>query len=420
MRIFALFATFFVCLNLRAQTPPENLLVKNGQTVAFMGDSITGMGWSVPGGYIHLVVDGLATIGVKITPIPAGVGGDGSRKMLARVDADVIAKKPDWLTLSCGVNDVGSLTLEEFSKNITAIVDKAQAAGIKVMILPPTPVCEAAKLEKITDRLQSYVDFMKQLAKERHLPCADIHQAYLDHIAAVHQPENPNIVTVDGIHPNPEGHLCFAKTILAAFGATPEQVATAQKAWYAAPQNAGVPSGFIFATPVSLTADEVAALNKMAADQKIDLRRLLHTVGLQAALEVLTKNDLEKITDVRPMQSQWAEVAKTKVESMTGVAANPTAPTTPQDAHVWFNGMAPMSLKTWDALERAAATRKMPVPQLALISLMEAVRDQLAAQTDLSKVWSDTITNQSRDSYAAKLAALANAAPAGSSAALTP
>jgi len=420
MRLIALLTTFFVCLNLRAQTPPDNLLVKNGQTVAFMGDSITGMGWGVSGGYIHLVVDGLAAIGVKITPIPSGVGGNGSVAMLKRVDADVIAKKPDWLTLSCGVNDVGSLTLDEFSRNITAIVDKAQAAGIKVMILPPTPICEAAKLDKITDRLQSYVDFMKQLAKERHLPCADIHQAYLDYIAAVHQPENPNIVTVDGVHPNPDGHLCFAKTILAAFGATPDQMATAQKAWYAAPQNAGVPSGFIFATPVPLTADEVAALDKMAADQKIDLRRLLHTVGLQAALEVLTKNDLEKISDVRPMQNQWAEVVKARVESMTGVAANPTAATTPQDAHVWFNGMAPMSLGTWDALKRAAAARKMPVPQVALICLMEAVRDQLATQTDLSKVWSDTITNLARDCYAAKLAALASTAPADSSAAPTP
>jgi lysophospholipase L1-like esterase len=420
MRLISFLTAFFVCLTLRAQTPPDNLLVKSGQTVAFMGDSITGMGWSVPGGYIHLVVDGLGAIGVKITPIPAGVGGDGSRKMLARVDADVIAKKPDWMTLSCGVNDVGSLTLEEFSKNITAIVDKAQAAGIQVMILPPTPICEAAKLDKITDKLQSYVDFMKQLAKERHLPCADIHQAYLDHIAAVHQPDNPNVVTVDGIHPNPEGHLCFAKTILAAFGATPEQLATAEKAWYAAPQNAGVPSGFIFATPVPLTADEVAALNKMAADQKIDLRRLLHTVGLQAALEVLTKNDLEKISDVRPMQIQWAGVVKAKVDSMTGVAPNPAAATTPQDAHVWFNGMAPMSLETWDALKRAAVARKMPVPQLALICLMEAVRDQLAAQTDLSQVWSDTITNLARDGYAAKLAALASAAPADSSAASTP
>jgi lysophospholipase L1-like esterase len=206
-----------------------DLLVKDGQTVAFMGDSITDMGWHSPGGYIHLVVDGLATSGVKITPIPAGVGGNRSTEMLKRIDADVILKKPDWMLLSCGVNDVWSrsIDLDTFKSQITAIVDKVQAAGIKVMILTPTPIGEAAKQE-FNDKLPAYVDFMKQLAKERHLPCADIHQAYLDYIATVHQPDNPNVVTIDGVHPNPDGHLLFAKTILAAFGATPEQITAAE------------------------------------------------------------------------------------------------------------------------------------------------------------------------------------------------
>ena len=70
--------------------------------------------------------------------------------MLARLDKDVISKKPQWMTLSCGVNDVwhfklklGKRTfqgvgLEDYKKNIRAIVDKAQAAGIKVMILTST------------------------------------------------------------------------------------------------------------------------------------------------------------------------------------------------------------------------------------------------------------------------------------------
>jgi len=89
MKITAFLLSLFLCVGIHAQTPPTNLLVKDGQTVAFMGDSITGMGWGVSGGFVHLVVDGLAANGVTITPIPAGVGGNRSTEMLARVDKDV-------------------------------------------------------------------------------------------------------------------------------------------------------------------------------------------------------------------------------------------------------------------------------------------------------------------------------------------
>jgi lysophospholipase L1-like esterase len=413
MRLIAVLV-FAAALSLRAsaQTPATNLLVKDGQTVAFMGDSITGMGWGVSGGFVHLVVEGLAANGVKITPIPAGVGGNRSVEMLKRVDADVIAKKPDWLLLSCGVNDVWSrsIDLDTFKKNMTEIVDKVQAAGIKVMILPPTPIYEASKQE-FNDKIPSYADFMKQLAKERNLPCADIHQAWLDYIAAHAQPNNGNIVTIDGVHPNPDGHLVFAKTILATFGATPDQIATAQKAWEADPAGAAMPSNFAYGLPIPLTADEVAALNKIAADKKIDLKKLLHGIGLEAALEVLTKNDPEKVPDGGMVERQWASIVKAKVDSLTGITPKPSDATTPQDAHVWFGGMATMSIAQWNALKRAAYARTLPVPVLAQICLMEAVRDKLAAHPDLLPEWSDNITNEAHDEYAAKLNALANAAP---------
>jgi lysophospholipase L1-like esterase len=401
MRFIAAFVLAFA-VSVHAQAQGPDLLVKDGQTVAFMGDSITGMGWGVSGGFVHLVADGLAANGVKITPIPAGVGGNRSTEMLARVDADVIAKKPDWVLLSCGVNDVWSrsIDLDTFKKNITEIVDKAQAAGIKVMILPPTPIYEASKQE-FNDKLPGYVDFMKQLAKERNLPCADVHAAWLDYIAAHADPDNPNIVTVDGVHPNPDGHIVLAKTILAAFGATPDQVATAEKAWRAAPQNATVPTNFAFDFKVPVSPDELAALNKMAADQKIDLKRLLHTVGLQAGLDQLKITDLTKAYPWDMSKAFGAE-AKQKIDAMTNSPAG-AAGSEPQEVSVWFSGGDVMSLDQWDALKKGAAARKAAVMRIAMITLMEVVRDNLATQPDLSKVWSDNITNLVAPAFKAKL-----------------
>ena len=80
--------------------------IKSGDKVAFLGDSITQQGKSSPSGYVNLVSDALATHGVKVEVIGAGISGHKSNQMLERLERDVLSKKPQWMTLSCGVNDV--------------------------------------------------------------------------------------------------------------------------------------------------------------------------------------------------------------------------------------------------------------------------------------------------------------------------
>jgi hypothetical protein len=77
----------------------EGIKAKAGQKVAFMGDSITDRGWNSPGGYVRLVVDGLAKSGVTVQAIPAGVSVHKSNDMLARLNRDVLYKTPHWMTL---------------------------------------------------------------------------------------------------------------------------------------------------------------------------------------------------------------------------------------------------------------------------------------------------------------------------------
>ena len=141
--LFLAFVTFSSVVGIRAE-----IKVQSGQKVAFMGDSITQFGWDRPGGYVHLVADALESSDIKIAVISAGISGNTSRNMLDRLDKSVISKKPDWMTLSCGVNDVWHhdathVDLEPYKANITAIVDKAQAAGIKVVILTATVISES-------------------------------------------------------------------------------------------------------------------------------------------------------------------------------------------------------------------------------------------------------------------------------------
>ena len=121
-----------LCLPVNAGAVPA---IENNQTIAFLGDSITSQGADTPVGYVRLVVSGLAANGITVTPIPAGIGGHKSNDMLARLNADVLSKKPQWTTLSCGVNDVWhgdkGIALEPYKQNITSIIDQAQAAGAR-------------------------------------------------------------------------------------------------------------------------------------------------------------------------------------------------------------------------------------------------------------------------------------------------
>ena len=51
--------------------------LKNGQKIGFMGDSITQAG-AEPQGYVTLVIRGLEANGIRVSSIPAGIGGHKS------------------------------------------------------------------------------------------------------------------------------------------------------------------------------------------------------------------------------------------------------------------------------------------------------------------------------------------------------
>jgi len=244
--------------------------------VAFLGDSITAQGAGKPAGYVQLVARALDLEGNKITVIPAGVSGNTSKDMLARVDNDVIAKKPDWMTLSCGVNDVWhgakGVPLDEYQKNITEIVTKAQAAGIKVVILTSTMIMEAPAGD-LNQKLIPYNEFLRSLAKEKGLPLADLNAAMQDTLAAekAKLPQlKGNYLTVDGVHMNPVGDQMMATAILKTWGVTDAQMADATKAW----DELGASAPVTINAP--LTVSQYLQLRALAASQNTTVEALMN------------------------------------------------------------------------------------------------------------------------------------------------
>jgi lysophospholipase L1-like esterase len=247
--------------------------VKDGEKIAFMGDSITAGGWDSVVGYIKLVVNGLESAGVKATPIPAGVGGHKSNNMLSRLDHDVLAKKPEWMTLSCGVNDVWhgarGVPLDKYKENITAIVDKCKAAGTKVMILTSTVIGEEAVNDN-NKKLADYNDFLRSLAKEKGCLLADLNadmQEYFKKAEAAGR-QRGRLLTADGVHMNAEGNVVMALGVLRAFGLSDEQLNKAQEGWL------DIPSG----TTISVTIRQSRKLEALAAKEKKPVEGVLDSL----------------------------------------------------------------------------------------------------------------------------------------------
>ena len=213
-----------LCLSLILTLAAGEFQIKNKNRVAFLGDSITQQGQRREAGYVNLVIQMLKSRGVTITPIKAGISGHKSNQMLARLQKDVINKKADFLFLSCGVNDVWhgkrGVPLEQYKKNITAIVEKAQKAGIKVCIMTATMIGEDPNNAN-NKKLAAYNDFLRKLASEKKCLLADTNAAMQKALAALKK-EYPKsrgpLLTSDGVHMSPAVDMMMARCLLETVG----------------------------------------------------------------------------------------------------------------------------------------------------------------------------------------------------------
>lgn len=245
----------FILPIIGAFTASADLPIKSGDTIAFLGDSITQAG-NRKHGYIQLVMQSLKQQGIDVKHIPAGKGGHKSNNMLARLDNDVISKKPQWMLLSCGVNDVWhfqlklgertfeGVSLEDFKKNITEIIDKAQAENIKVMILTATMIGEDPTSE-LNQNLIPYNEFLRTIAKEKNCMLADLNQEMQEALKKIpdekgkanmfgdptYKRDIKNKLTSDGCHMNRAGNQMMAKGVLRAFGMSESEINNAAKSW---------------------------------------------------------------------------------------------------------------------------------------------------------------------------------------------
>ena len=228
---FAFIAASMLAITAFAAEPVK---VNDGDMIAFLGDSITEYG-NGPVGYVNLVMKGLEVAGLtNAVKIPAGRSGHKSDNMRGRLQNDVLDKHPQWMTLSCGVNDVWhgarGVPLDAYKTNISNILDRCAEAGVKVVVLTATMIGEDPN--NVNNRkLAAYNDFLREEAAARGLPLADLN-ADMQALLKTYPPETKgNKLTADGVHMAWDGNRMMARGVLRAFGVPEERFPDIEKAW---------------------------------------------------------------------------------------------------------------------------------------------------------------------------------------------
>jgi len=208
-------------------------LLRSGDRICFLGDSIT----RADPGYTRLLAALLtaARPDLALEFVFAGVGGNRVGDLLARLDRDVLAHRPSWVTVSIGVNDIwhrrgraGGTPDADFEAGFGELLERLAAGGARALVLTPTVIHEDAESEE-NRQLQVLLDQQRRIAAARGLPLCDAHLALRAAIEARRAalpaeawPVGPDgrtrFFTTDGVHLNPAGNALLALHLLGLLG----------------------------------------------------------------------------------------------------------------------------------------------------------------------------------------------------------
>lgn len=286
-----------------AQAPVPPLL--SGVTrIVTLGDSIT-QGGGQPGGYVWLLDRYLNAVypATPITVVNAGISGHKATDMQARFERDVLAARPQLVTISVGVNDVwhsfrdfrarrdypdGSLPngvpLPLYIEKVEAMIVAAKSAGIRVVLLTPTPIHENLASPE-NARLESYVKAVAALGGKHQCTVVDLNAAMTRAIAAHQREAGPrvNVVTTDGVHLNAAGNQLVAWAILRGLGVPAASLVGAALETPASTSPVGPRLKVLLDTDIGTDIDDAWALGLLMVSPQVELVGVTISDGNTAA-----------------------------------------------------------------------------------------------------------------------------------------
>ena len=212
------------------------------KTILFQGDSITDCGWdrkaptvisNLGAGYARLVSAelGYETPG-EYTFYNRGVSGNRIVDLYARIKADIINLKPDYMSILIGVNDVwheinskNGVDTEKFEKIYTMLLEEIYEAlpDIKIMLLAPyvmegTATCnieeKPTRWETFRTEVDKRIAAVDRIGAKFGLPVIHLQEKFDEYVTANN---NSAYWATDGVHPTVFGHELIAREWLSVF-----------------------------------------------------------------------------------------------------------------------------------------------------------------------------------------------------------
>ena len=209
-----------------AEPSPGKPALKKGSVIVFQGDSITDEGRkkdillpndnkALGRGYAAMVSGHLllANPGLELKCYNRGVSGNKIPDLAARWDQDVIALKPDLLSIMIGVNDLwhtfafGSkykATIEDYETGYRALIERTrkEVPGVAVVICEPFTTRTSPDFQP----LARFREVSAKLAAEMNLPFVPFQSMFDEAVKAA----PAEFWLWDGIHPSAAGHAIMA------------------------------------------------------------------------------------------------------------------------------------------------------------------------------------------------------------------
>ncbi|ESU73064.1 GDSL family lipase [Geobacillus thermopakistaniensis] len=210
--------------------------IGRGEKLLFIGDSITDCGRAQPEGeglfgalgtgYVAYI-DGLLQavypeLGIRV--VNKGISGNTVRDLKARWKEDVIAQKPDWVSIMIGINDVWRqydlplmkekhVYLDEYETTLRSLVLETKPL-VKGMILMTPFYIEGNEHDPMRRTMDQYGRVVKQIAEETDSLLVDTQAAFNAVLKTIY----PAALAWDRVHPSVAGHMILARAFLKAIG----------------------------------------------------------------------------------------------------------------------------------------------------------------------------------------------------------
>lgn len=190
-----------------AKTTPHKPAVtaeqrSNRPKILAFGDSLTaGFGLSERESYPYLLQEKLKADGYDYEVINAGVSGETSAGGLDRADWSLGQDNVQIVILELGANDLlRGLSVEQMKQNLDAIIKKAKAKNIRVLLCALAPPGSA-----VGEYQQKIASVFPDLAKENKV---ELLPFFLEGVVG-----EKNLNQADGIHPNAEGEKILTENV---------------------------------------------------------------------------------------------------------------------------------------------------------------------------------------------------------------